>query len=80
MINKGIKPNCAAGHSLGEYTALTLANSFDFRTGLELVKIRANGMQDACKNIDGSMAAIIGLDAEMIEKTCSEQNSPLACA
>ena len=80
LINKGIKPNCAAGHSLGEYTALTLANSFDFRTGLELVKIRANGMQEACKNNDGSMAAIIGLKDNEVKNICKSYTGGVVVA
>ena len=61
LINKGIKPACAAGHSLGEYSALCLGKSFEFATGLELVKIRSESMQNACALKEGTMAAVIGL-------------------
>ena len=75
LINKGIEPMCAAGHSLGEYSALTLAKSFDFATGLELVKIRSEAMQNACKLNKGTMAAVIGLEDDKIIKICESYNS-----
>ena len=75
LINKGIEPICAAGHSLGEYSALTLAKSFDFATGLELVKIRSEAMQNACKLNKGTMAAVIGLEDDKIIKICESYNS-----
>ncbi|MBT5441026.1 MAG: ACP S-malonyltransferase, partial [Candidatus Marinimicrobia bacterium] len=65
---------CAAGHSLGEYSALALGKSFDFETGLELVKIRAEAMQESCRHNEGSMAAVIGLKDEEVIKVC-ESNS-----
>ena len=70
LIKKGLKPLCAAGHSLGEYSALALAQSFDFATGLELVKIRAEAMQNACKLNKSTMAAVIGLEDEKVVKIC----------
>ena len=75
LINKGIEPICAAGHSLGEYSALTLAKSFDFATGLELVKIRSEAMQNACELNKGTMAAVIGLEDDKIIKICESYNS-----
>jgi len=66
LMDKGIKPNCAAGHSLGEYSAYALAGAFDFETGLSLVKVRANSMQAAGEIQPGTMAAIIGLDDETV--------------
>ena len=75
LINKGIEPMCAAGHSLGEYSALTLAKSFDFATGLELVKIRSEAMQNACELNKGTMAAVIGLEDDKIIKICESYNS-----
>ena len=62
LIEHGVKPSCAAGHSLGEYSALTLAESFDFATGLRIVKIRAEEMQKAGNNTKGIMAAVLGLE------------------
>ena len=71
LMKKGIKAVCAAGHSLGEYSALALGKSFDFATGLELVKIRAEAMQEACIHNKGSMAAVIGLKDEEVIKVCN---------
>ncbi len=75
LINKGIKPICAAGHSLGEYSALALGKSFDFATGLELVKIRSEAMQNACNLKKGTMAAVIGLQDHEIIEICESQNN-----
>jgi [acyl-carrier-protein] S-malonyltransferase len=75
LINKGINPVCAAGHSLGEYSALTLAKSFDFVTGLELVKIRSEAMQNACKLNKGTMAAVIGLEDDKIIEICQSHEN-----
>ena len=75
LINKGINPVCAAGHSLGEYSALTLAKSFDFVTGLELVKIRSEAMQSACKLNKGTMAAVIGLEDDKIIEICQSHEN-----
>jgi len=75
LINKGIKPACAAGHSLGEYSALSLGKSFDFATGLELVKIRSEAMQNACTLNKGTMAAVIGLQDDKIIKICQSHNN-----
>lgn len=74
LIRKGIKPVCAAGHSLGEYSALALGKSFDFETGLELVKIRAEAMQESCRHNEGSMAAVIGLKDEEVIKVCDSNS------
>ncbi len=74
LLHNNIVPNTAAGHSLGEYSALTIAGAFSFETGLKLVKIRAESMQNAGKNMDGTMAAIIGLDKEYISEICGQNN------
>ena len=62
----------AAGHSLGEYTALYAAGSLDFETGLRLVDARSRAMEQACKNKPGAMAAIIGLDEATVAGICGE--------
>ena len=71
LIEKGLIPDALAGHSLGEYSALSIAGSFDFKTGLELVKIRSESMADAGKFESGSMAAIIGLKDSIIIDLCN---------
>ncbi len=72
LVEKGNKPDFGAGHSLGEFSALTIANSFDFKTGLKLVKCRANAMYDAGKTLPGTMAAIIGLPPEKVQTLCDD--------
>ena len=60
-------PSFAAGHSLGEFTALVAAKVFSFENGLHIVKKRAELMQNAVPNDEGAMAAILGLkDSEVI--------------
>lgn len=66
------KPDMVAGHSLGEFSALTAAGAFDFEDGLRLVSIRAHAMQKACEANPGTMAAILALPAETIEAVCAE--------
>ena len=66
------KPDMVAGHSLGEFSALTAAGSLTFEDGLRLVYARAMAMQKACEAAPSTMAAIIGLPDEAIEKICAE--------
>jgi len=66
-----IAPDALAGHSLGEYSALTFADAFPFEIGMELVKLRAESMQNAGTIMNGTMAAIIGLDRESIDEICN---------
>jgi len=65
---KGIKPDFVAGHSLGEFTALTVAESIDIKDSVYLTHIRGKLMQTAVPSDKGLMAAIIGLDADKIEE------------
>lgn len=66
----GFTPDMVAGHSLGEFSALTAAGALDFEEGLKLVSIRAQAMQDACDLTPGSMAAVIGMEDEKVEEIC----------
>jgi len=70
LLKRGFIPDALAGHSLGEYSALSIAGSFDFRTGLELVKIRSESMAEAGQYKNGSMAAIVGIKDEIIIELC----------
>lgn len=70
LLDKGFTPTVAAGHSLGEYSALTIGGAFNFRTGLKLVKCRAESMQTAGEIQNGTMAAIIGLSDDEIKSIC----------
>ena len=72
MIEKGYIPDIVAGHSLGEYSAVVVSGAFDFSTGLELVKLRAESMQNAGKVNQGTMAAIIGLSSDDVNNLCDE--------
>ena len=66
------RPDMVAGHSLGEFSALTAAGALSFEDGLRLVYARAMTMQKACEAAPSTMAAIIGLPDETIEKVCAE--------
>ena len=66
------KPSMVAGHSLGEFSALVSSKSISFEDGLKLVSIRANAMQRACQETTGTMAAIIGLEDNIVESVCNE--------
>ncbi len=72
LIDKGIKPDFVAGHSLGEFSALAIANSFDFETGLKLVQCRANAMYEAGRVLPGTMGAVIGLSSEKVQSICDD--------
>lgn len=72
-----IDAQAVAGHSLGELTALAVAGVFSFIEGMELVKVRAQGMQEACDRLPGTMAAIIGLEDETVETLCRETTEGL---
>lgn len=66
------KPDMVAGHSLGEFSALTAAGALSFEDGLRLVYSRAMAMQKACEAAPSTMAAIIALPDETIERVCAE--------
>ena len=71
----GIKPDAVAGHSLGEFSALVVAGALSFEDGLRLVAKRAEAMQAACEANPGTMAAVLGLDNDVVEKVCEEISS-----
>jgi len=66
------KPDMVAGHSLGEFSALTAAGALSFEDGLRLVYARAMAMQKACEAQPSTMAAVIGLADDVIERICDE--------
>jgi [acyl-carrier-protein] S-malonyltransferase len=68
----GLAPQLAAGHSLGEYTALVAAGALSFRDALPLVRFRAQAMQEAVPEGKGAMAAILGLDEAGVRQGCAE--------
>lgn len=72
MMGNDFKPEMVAGHSLGEFSALVAAGALSFEDGLRLVSKRAMAMQKACELEPSTMAAIIGLDDDVVEKACAE--------
>jgi [acyl-carrier-protein] S-malonyltransferase len=68
-------PAIVAGHSMGEYTALVAAGALDFAAGLKLVQERGRVMKEAGERNPGAMAAIIGLDARILNEVCQEASS-----
>jgi [acyl-carrier-protein] S-malonyltransferase len=68
----GAEPSVAAGHSLGEFTALVAAGALDFSTTIALVKFRGQVMQEAVPAGVGGMAAILGLEDADVEAACRE--------
>ena len=75
LLEEGQRPDMVAGHSLGEYSACTIAGSLTFETGLSLVKLRAESMQDAGTTNPGTMAAIIGMADEDVISMCNTISS-----
>ena len=71
-LGDDFKPAMVAGHSLGEFSALTAAGALSFEDGLKLVYARAMAMQKACEAAPSTMAAIVGLDDATIEQVCAE--------
>ncbi len=72
LAERGVRPGVVAGHSAGEYAALYAAGAFDFVTGLRIVGRRAQLMDEAGAKTGGTMAAILGLDAEGVEKLTAD--------
>ena len=71
-MGEAFQPAMVAGHSLGEFSALTAAGALSFEDGLRLVYARAMAMQKACDVAPSTMAAIVGLPDDKIESICEE--------
>ena len=71
-LGDSFKPEMVAGHSLGEFSALVANGALNFVDGLVLVSKRAIAMQKACEMEPSTMAAILGLDDDIVEKACEE--------
>lgn len=80
MAGEAFQPEAVAGHSLGEFSALAAAGALSFEDGLKLVYQRAMAMQKACEAVESTMAAVIGLDDEVVEKICSEIDEVVVAA
>ena len=75
VFGEEFKPNMVAGHSLGEFSALTAAGALSFEDGLKLVYKRAMAMQKACEMQQSTMAAVLGLADETVDSICKEINA-----
>lgn len=71
-LGDSFQPDMVAGHSLGEFSALVANKTLSFEDGLRLVSQRALAMQEACEVEPSTMAAILGLEDDVVEKICSE--------
>ncbi len=71
MLGDSFKPDMVAGHSLGEFSALVANGTISFEDGLKLVAKRADAMQKACEVEPSTMAAIIGLEDDVVERICT---------
>jgi [acyl-carrier-protein] S-malonyltransferase len=71
LVKDGFNPEMVAGHSLGEFSALVASQSLTFEDGLSLVSKRAGAMQKACEATPSTMAAVLGLEDEVVERICS---------
>jgi len=69
-------PVCAAGHSLGEYSALVSAGALDLRAAVRVCRLRGKAMQDAVPAGDGAMSAIMGIDGATVAEACSQAAAP----
>ena len=72
LLGESFKPDMVAGHSLGEFSALVANGTLKFEDGLLLVYKRALAMQKACEAVPSTMAAILGLEDDVVEKICAE--------
>ena len=73
-------PDMVAGHSLGEFSAITAAKVISFEDGLNLVVQRANAMHKACEENNSTMAAVIGLESKLVEQICENQSGVVVTA
>lgn len=79
-LEDAFQPDMVAGHSLGEFSALVAADSLSFEEGLRLVSARANAMQKACELQPSTMAAVLGLDNEVVERICEDTEGTVVAA
>lgn len=80
VMGEKFKPNMVAGHSLGEISALVANKTLNFSDGLKLVYQRALAMQKACEITPSTMAAVLGLDDEIVEKICEQTEGIVVAA
>lgn len=79
-LGDDFNPDMVAGHSLGEFSALTAAGALSFEDGLKLVSARAQAMQKACELKPSTMAAVLALPDEKVEEICEGVDGVVVCA
>jgi [acyl-carrier-protein] S-malonyltransferase len=80
VLENGEQPEMVAGHSLGEFSALVANKTLGFEDALKLVSKRAEAMQKACELEPSTMAAVLGLDDEVVEAVCAEVEGVVVAA
>ena len=80
VLGESFKPDMVAGHSLGEFSALVANKVLSFEDGLKLVSQRAEAMQKACELEPSTMAAVLGMEDEMVESICAETEGVVVAA
>ena len=80
VLGDQINPDMVAGHSLGEFSAMVVAGGISFSDGLKLVSARANAMQEACEATPSTMAAVLGLENNVVEDICNSTNGVVVAA
>lgn len=80
VLGENFKPEMVAGHSLGELSALVANNVLSFEDGLKIVATRALAMQKACEVEQSTMAAVLGLDDQLVVDTCAEIDGVVVAA
>jgi [acyl-carrier-protein] S-malonyltransferase len=79
-LGDSFRPDMVAGHSLGEFSALVANKTLSFEDGLRLVAKRADAMQKACELAPSTMAAILGLEDDVVERICAEIDGVVVAA
>ena len=79
-LGDSFQPEMVAGHSLGEFSALVAAGALSFEDGLKLVSQRALAMQKACEATPSTMAAVLGLEDDIVEKVCATTDGVVVAA
>lgn len=79
-LGEDFKPDMVAGHSLGEFSALVANKTLNFEDGLKLVYQRALAMQKACEKEPSTMAAILGLEDNVVEEVCASIDGVVVAA
>ena len=80
VLGDSFQPEMVAGHSLGEISALVAADVLSFEDGLQLVSKRASAMQKACEIMPSTMAAVLGLDDEIVAQVCNDVDGVVVAA